>query len=57
MDPIKFRYIPPSGKWNRLFEAQRILNLSAQLIELDRLEPITNFTDALAVIADIKDTL
>jgi hypothetical protein len=57
MNPIKFQYIPPSGKWHRLFEAQRLLNISAQIIELDRLEPIVDLADAQTIIAEIKAAL
>ena len=57
MYPKKFNYIPPTGKWNRLFEAQRMLRAVDQVLDFDRLEPITDFTDALAVIAKIKAKL
>lgn len=57
MDPIKFNYIPPSGKWHRLFEAQRLLNISAQIIELDRLDPIMDLTEANIIISEIKAKL
>jgi len=59
MDPksYKFQHIPPHGKWNRLFEGQRILQSFEELKSLDRLEPIIDLTEANIIIANIKDNL
>lgn len=36
----------PEGKYNRLYRAQQLLSVSDRVIELDRLEPITDLTQA-----------
>ena len=53
----KFQHIPPSGKWNRLFEGQRILQSFEELKSLDRLEPIIDLTAANLIISNIKAKL
>jgi len=36
----------PDGKYNRLYQAQRTINLHNDLVKLDKLEPITDLTEA-----------
>jgi len=45
----------PDGKYNRLYQAQRTINLHNELITLDKLEPITDVTEAKNIL--IKYTL
>ena len=40
----------PEGKYNRLYQAQRIINFHNDLITLDKLEPITNVTEAQNIL-------
>jgi hypothetical protein len=42
-------YDPP-GKYNRLYRAQQMILAHNELIQMDRKEPITDVTQALAII-------
>ena len=42
----KWTQKPNDSKWERLYNAQRIMNLAEQIKELDRLEPIKDLTEA-----------
>ena len=36
----------PDGKYNRLYRAMQLITIHNELIELDKLEPIEDLTDA-----------
>ena len=44
----RYKYTQPynTSKYNRLFEAQRIITVSNDLFELDKLEPVEDLTEA-----------
>ena len=45
---------PNKGKYERLYHAQRLLEVSRLLILLDRLEPITDLTESIKYLMKFR---
>ncbi len=45
----------PQGKYNRLYRAMQLIKLHNELIELDKLEPIEDLSDARHILKKIME--
>lgn len=45
----------PEGKYNRLYRAMQLITVHNELIELDKLEPIKDLTEAQNILKKIME--